>query len=115
MGRLTQSTSTWPRWRRYGATADELRSACPGIALLINIARVMMTPYQTTEDGFQLQLGVNHLGHFALTGRRRPPGARPREIRGYGVSHAHTTRRLADPGDPRNLESSACKQHVLYS
>jgi hypothetical protein len=46
-----------------------LRSACPGIALLINIARVMMTPYQTTEDGFQLQLGVNHLGHFALTGR----------------------------------------------
>jgi hypothetical protein len=43
------------------------------------------------------------------------PGAGPREIRGYGVSHAHTTTTPGRSGDPRNLESSACKQHVLCS
>jgi len=36
--------------------------------LLINNAGVMMPPFQKTEDGFELQLGVNYLGHFLLTG-----------------------------------------------
>ena len=37
------------------------------IDLLINNAGVMMPPYTTTEDGFELQIGVNHLAHFLLT------------------------------------------------
>jgi NAD(P)-dependent dehydrogenase (short-subunit alcohol dehydrogenase family) len=49
------------------AAADELRSDHAAIDLLINNAGVMMTPKSTTKDGFELQFGTNHLGHFALT------------------------------------------------
>src|ERR1700742_2888072 len=49
-------------------TADELRSRYDTIDLLINNAGVMWTPKQTTKDGFELQFGTNHLGHFAFTG-----------------------------------------------
>jgi NAD(P)-dependent dehydrogenase (short-subunit alcohol dehydrogenase family) len=50
------------------AAAGELRAMHPRIDLLINNAGVMYPPKQTTRDGFELQFGTNHLGHFALTG-----------------------------------------------
>lgn len=48
--------------------AQALRASYPRIDLLINNAGVMWTPKQVTEDGFELQFGTNHLGHYALTG-----------------------------------------------
>ncbi|MFG3618544.1 SDR family NAD(P)-dependent oxidoreductase [Nocardia sp. NPDC047654] len=50
------------------AAAEQLKSAHATIDLLINNAGVMYPPRQTTSDGFELQFGTNHLGHFALTG-----------------------------------------------
>lgn len=59
--------------------------------LLVNNAGVMTPPkYRTTEDGFELQFGTNHLGHFALTGRLLPAlleSAHPRVVTVASIAH----------------------------
>jgi NAD(P)-dependent dehydrogenase (short-subunit alcohol dehydrogenase family) len=50
------------------AAADELHDQVDALDLLINNAGVMAIPRATTADGFEMQIGTNHLGHFALTG-----------------------------------------------
>ena len=50
------------------AFADEFLSSHDRLDLLINNAGVMMPPYAKTADGFEIQIGTNHFGHFALTG-----------------------------------------------
>lgn len=48
------------------AAAAALRAACPRIDALVNNAGVMQTPLLRTRQGFELQLGTNHFGHFKL-------------------------------------------------
>ncbi len=61
--------------------ADAFLRRFSSLSLLVNNAGVMYTPFRQTKDGFEMQFGTNHLGHFALTGRLLPailaaPGAR---------------------------------------
>jgi NAD(P)-dependent dehydrogenase (short-subunit alcohol dehydrogenase family) len=48
--------------------ADAYRSRYATLDVLCNNAGVMALPYRKTADGFEMQFGTNHLGHFALTG-----------------------------------------------
>jgi NAD(P)-dependent dehydrogenase (short-subunit alcohol dehydrogenase family) len=50
------------------AFAERYRSEHASLDLLVNNAGVMAPPRRETTDGFELQFGTNHLGHFALTG-----------------------------------------------
>lgn len=54
--------------RSVKAFADEVIQAESRLDLLINNAGIMIPPQAKTEDGFEIQFGVNFIGHFALTG-----------------------------------------------
>ena len=47
--------------------ATEIREITPAIHILMNNAGVMFTPFSRTRDGFEIQIGTNHFGHFELT------------------------------------------------
>jgi NAD(P)-dependent dehydrogenase (short-subunit alcohol dehydrogenase family) len=82
--------------------ADEAAGLGP-IDILINNAGVMATPLRRTADGFELQFGTNHLGHFALTGLLFPQLAAAEAARVVTVaSQAHRMARSVPLGDPRH-------------
>jgi NAD(P)-dependent dehydrogenase (short-subunit alcohol dehydrogenase family) len=54
------------------AASQTILSAHDRIDILVNNAGLMAMPERTTADGFEMQLGVNHLGHWALTARLMP-------------------------------------------
>jgi NAD(P)-dependent dehydrogenase (short-subunit alcohol dehydrogenase family) len=49
------------------AAATAIRDITPAIHVLMNNAGVMFTPFGRTHDGFEMQIGTNHFGHFELT------------------------------------------------
>jgi NAD(P)-dependent dehydrogenase (short-subunit alcohol dehydrogenase family) len=87
---------------------DSVRELAEGwdgpLDLLVNNAGVMTPPrYQQTADGFELQFGTNHLGHFALTGRLLPAllaGTDPRVVTVSSIAH-HGGRADVCDGNPR--------------
>jgi NAD(P)-dependent dehydrogenase (short-subunit alcohol dehydrogenase family) len=80
---------------------DEVKGLGP-LDILINNAGVMATPYHRTVDGFELQFGTNHLGHFALTGQLFPQLAAAESARVVTVaSQAHRYVRTVPLTDPR--------------
>jgi NAD(P)-dependent dehydrogenase (short-subunit alcohol dehydrogenase family) len=80
---------------------DEVKGLGP-LDILINNAGVMATPYHRTVDGFELQFGTNHLGHFALTGQLFPQLAAAESARVVTVaSQAHRYVRSVPLTDPR--------------
>src|SRR5829696_5851911 len=67
-----------------------------GLDLLVNNAGVMATPRRRTADGFELQFGTNHLGHFALTELLLPAMEGRPDARVVTLSStAHRTGRIA--------------------
>lgn len=77
------------------ALGDDLRAEGRPIDVLINNAGVMTPPHrQQTGDGFELQFGANHLGHFALTGHLLPllraaPSARVVTVSSIAATQRH--------------------------
>lgn len=67
-GNVDQVTLNLADLSSVRAAAEETRSKVEKIDALINNAGIMQTPPQKTADGFEMQLGTNHLGHFLLNG-----------------------------------------------
>lgn len=81
--------------------ADAIRSRHGAVDALVNNAGLMAIPERRTADGFEMQLGVNHLGHWALTARLLPALLRARSGRVVTVtSTAHHFGRALDPDNP---------------
>lgn len=71
--------------------AENFKGEFSKLDLLINNAGVMIPPFTKTKDGFELQFGTNHLGHFALTARLLDALKRAANARVVNVaSLAHT-------------------------
>jgi NAD(P)-dependent dehydrogenase (short-subunit alcohol dehydrogenase family) len=87
------------------ASVQDFAAAWQGpLGLLVNNAGVMTPPrYRRTGDGFELQLGTNHLGHFALTARLLPAllgAAQPRVVTVSSLAHRSARAETLLAGNP---------------
>src|SRR5215218_6494907 len=89
-----------------GEAAAAILADHPRIDLLVNNAGVMAIAERRTGDGFEMQLAVNHLGHFALTARLVEALLRSGDARVVSVtSTGRHTGRLLDPDNPHLVGS----------
>ena len=99
------------------ACAADLLDRYPRIDLLINNAGIMACPLMRTAQGFEMQFGTNHLGHFLLTGLLLPALLAAAEAGGESrvVSLSSSGHRLAafDPQDP-NFENTDYDKFIAY-
>ena len=87
--------------RSVRAAADRILARHEHIDILVNNAGLMAIPERRTEDRFEMQFGVNHLGHFALTALLLPALLRAESARVVTVtSTAHHIGRAIDPANP---------------
>lgn len=83
------------------SAAEQIQAAHDRIDILVNNAGVMAMPEGRTEDGFETQFGVNHLGHWALTAHLLPSLLRAPAARVVSVtSTAHHYGRAVDATNP---------------
>jgi NAD(P)-dependent dehydrogenase (short-subunit alcohol dehydrogenase family) len=87
--------------------AADLAARFATLDLLINNAGLMFPPYGLTKDGYELQFGTNHLGHFALTGLLMPqllaaPGSRVVTVSSNG--HRFGRMNFADLNSARHYQ-----------
>jgi NAD(P)-dependent dehydrogenase (short-subunit alcohol dehydrogenase family) len=81
--------------------AEQVLASYPVVDILVNNAGLMAMPERTTEDGYEMQLGVNHLGHWTLTALLIPSlVAAPRARVVTVTSTAHHFGRPLDPDNP---------------
>jgi NAD(P)-dependent dehydrogenase (short-subunit alcohol dehydrogenase family) len=80
--------------------ADAINEAHDTIDILVNNAGVMAIPERQTEDGFEMQFGTNHLGHFALTAHLLPAILRAPSARVVTVTS--TAHHFGRPPNPKN-------------
>jgi NAD(P)-dependent dehydrogenase (short-subunit alcohol dehydrogenase family) len=83
------------------SAADTILAAHDRIDILVNNAGLMAMPERATADGFEMQLGVNHLGHWVLTAHLMPALLAAESARVVSVtSTAHHMGRAIDPDNP---------------
>ena len=88
------------------AAAESIVERHPTVDILINNAGLMAMPEQRTDDGFEMQLGVNHFGHWTFTAGLLPSLLAADAARVVTVSStAHHTGRPVDP-DNVNMEGN---------
>jgi Dehydrogenases with different specificities (related to short-chain alcohol dehydrogenases) len=95
------------------AFADAHLATHDAVDVLINNAGVMACPFGRTVDGFEMQFGTNHLGHFLLTALLSPAllrGTSPRVVTLTSAGHSRSDVDLTDP----NFETTEYSPWIAY-